>query len=156
MHLSIAAALLLPLALAAHPALAQPPTAPAASERRAISTPSAPAVSGPVAQAVRVGGMLFVSGQIAIDPATNLLRRGTIDEETRLVLENVKAVVEAAGMTMADIVFTTVAMKDLNEFARMNAVYALYFPSAPPARSTIEVGRLPRDVKLEISAIAVR
>lgn len=127
-----------------------------AQDRRIISTPNAPAAIGPYSQAVLVGNTLYLAGQIAIDPASNQVRAGTIEEETKLVLDNLKAVVEAAGFTMAQIVSTSVFLKDLNEFPRMNAVYATYFPANPPARATVEVARLPRDVKVEISAIAVR
>ena len=121
-----------------------------------ISTPNAPAAIGPYSQAIQAGPMLFLAGQIAIDPATNQVKPGTIEEETKLVLDNLKAVVEAAGMTMANIVSTTVFMADLNEFQRMNAVYATYFLANPPARATVQVARLPRDVKVEIAAIAFR
>jgi 2-iminobutanoate/2-iminopropanoate deaminase len=127
-----------------------------AQDRRIISTPAAPAAIGPYSQAVMVGNTLYLAGQIAIDPASNQVRSGTIEEETKLVLDNLKAVVEAAGMTMANVVSTSVFMKDLNEFPRMNAVYATYFPANPPARATVEVARLPRDVRVEIAAIAVR
>lgn len=128
----------------------------AAQERRIVSTPNAPAAIGPYSQAVQTGNILWLAGQIAIDPATNQVRHGTIEEETKLVLDNLKAVVEAAGMTMANIVSVTVFLKDLDEFPRMNAVYATYFPTNPPARATVQVARLPRDVKIEIAAVAVR
>lgn len=128
----------------------------AAQERRIVSTPNAPAAIGPYSQAVQTGHILWLAGQIAIDPATNQVRHGTIEEETKLVLDNLKAVVEAAGMTMANIVSVTVFLKDLDEFPRMNAVYATYFPTNPPARATVQVARLPRDVKIEIAAVAVR
>ncbi len=128
----------------------------AAQERRIISTPNAPAAIGPYSQAVQTGNILWLAGQIAIDPMTNQVRHGTIEEETRLVLDNLKAVVEAAGMTMANIVSVTVFLKDLDEFPRMNAVYATYFPTNPPARATVQVARLPRDVRIEIAAVAVR
>ncbi len=121
-----------------------------------ISTPSAPAAIGPYSQAIQAGPTLYLAGQIAIDPATNQVKSGTIEEETKLVLDNLKAVLEAAGMTMANVVSTTVFLADLNEFPRMNAVYATYFPTNPPARATVQVARLPRDVKVEISAIAFR
>jgi 2-iminobutanoate/2-iminopropanoate deaminase len=127
-----------------------------AAAQQVISTPNAPAAIGPYSQAILAGNTLYLAGQIAIDPATNQVRPGTIEEETKLVLDNLKAVVEAAGMTMANIVSTTVFMADLNEFPRMNAVYATYFPANPPARATVQVARLPRDVKVEIAAIAVR
>ena len=128
----------------------------AAEERRIISTPNAPAAIGPYSQAVQTGNILWLAGQIAIDPTTNQVRHGTIEEETKLVLDNLKAVVEAAGMTMANIVSVTVFLKDLDEFPRMNAVYATYFPTNPPARATVQVARLPRDVRIEIAAVAVR
>jgi 2-iminobutanoate/2-iminopropanoate deaminase len=127
-----------------------------AAAQQVISTPKAPAAIGPYSQAILAGNTLYLAGQIAIDPATNQVKPGTIEEETKLVLDNLKAVVEAAGMTMANIVSTTVFMADLNEFPRMNAVYATYFPTNPPARATVQVARLPRDVKIEIAAIAVR
>jgi 2-iminobutanoate/2-iminopropanoate deaminase len=130
--------------------------APAAAQNRVISTPNAPAAIGPYSQAIMAGNTLYLAGQIAIDPATNQVKSGTIEEETKLVLDNLRAVLEAAGMTMANIVSTTVFMADLNEFPRMNAVYATYFPQNPPARATVQVARLPRDVKVEIAAIAVR
>jgi 2-iminobutanoate/2-iminopropanoate deaminase len=126
-----------------------------AAAQQVISTPKAPAAIGPYSQAILAGNTLYLAGQIAIDPATNQVKPGTIEEETKLVLDNLKAVVEAAGMTMANIVSTTVFMADLN-FPRMNAVYATYFPTNPPARATVQVARLPRDVKIEIAAIAVR
>lgn len=134
--------------LAALPAVAQ--------ERRIVSTPNAPAAIGPYSQAIEVRGTLYLAGQIAIDPATNQMRAGTIEDETRLTLENLKAVVLAAGYSMNQIVSTTVFMADLAEFPRMNAVYATYFPEAPPARATVQVARLPRDARIEIAAIAVR
>lgn len=121
-----------------------------------IATKDAPEAIGPYSQAIRVGPTLYLAGQIPIDPKTNQVVKGTIEEETTLVLNNLKAVLVANGMTMANVVSTSVFMQDLNEFPKMNAVYATYFPSAPPARATVQVARLPRDVKIEISAIAVR
>ena len=122
-----------------------------------VSSKSAPEAIGPYSQAIRQGPMLFLSGQIPIDPANNqLLKDGTIEEQTRLVLNNLQAVLQANGMTMDNVVSTSVFMKDLNDFSRMNAVYATYFKTAPPARATVEVSRLPRDVKVEISAIAMQ
>jgi 2-iminobutanoate/2-iminopropanoate deaminase len=128
----------------------------AAAQNRVVSTPNAPAAIGPYSQAIMAGNTLYLAGQIAIDPATNQVKSGTIEEETKLVLDNLKAVLEAAGMTMANVVSTTVFLADLNEFPRMNAVYATYFPQNPPARATVQVARLPRDVKVEIAAVAVR
>lgn len=129
----------------------------AAAQSKVVSTPNAPEAIGPYSQAIRAGNTLYLAGQIAIDPKTKELKKdASIEEQTKLVLENLKAVLEADGMTMANVVSTTVYLKDLNEFAKMNAVYGTYFPSAPPARATVEVARLPRDVKVEIGAIAVK
>ncbi len=134
--------------LAAAPALAQP---------QVIVTPNAPEAIGPYSQAIRVGNTLYLAGQIALDPRTNqMIAERSIEAETRQVLDNLRAVVEAAGFRMSDIVSTTVFMADLNEFARMNAVYATYFPTSPPARATVQAARLPRDVRIEIAAIAAR
>ncbi len=122
-----------------------------------ISTPNAPEAIGPYSQGIRAGNMVFLAGQIAIDPKTKqLMKDASIEDQTRLVLENLKAVLEADGLTMDHVVSTTVFLKDLNEFGKMNEVYGGYFKSAPPARATVEVARLPRDVKVEIAAIAVR
>lgn len=127
------------------------------SLKQVIATPNAPEAIGPYSQAIRAGGLLFLAGQIPIDPKTKqLMKDVSIEDQTRLVLENLKAVLEADGLTMDHVVSTSVFMKDLNEFSKMNEVYATYFKNAPPARATIEVARLPRDVKVEISAIAVR
>ncbi len=121
-----------------------------------ISTPNAPEAIGPYSQAIRAGKTVYLAGQIAIDPKTKQLRAdASIEEQTQLVLENLKAVLAADGLTMDHVVSTTVFLKDLNEFAKMNGVYATYFKKAPPARATVEVARLPRDVKVEIAAIAV-
>ena len=129
----------------------------AEAQNKVVSTPNAPEAIGPYSQAIRAGNTLFLAGQIPIDPKTKELKKdATIEEQTKLVLDNLKAVLEADGMTMANVVSTTVYMKDLNEFAKMNAVYGTYFTSAPPARATVEVARLPRDVKVEIGAIAVK
>jgi 2-iminobutanoate/2-iminopropanoate deaminase len=101
--------------------------------------------------------MVFLAGQLAVDPATNqLLKDAGIEDQTRRALDNLKAVLEADGLMMDHIVSTTVFLKDMNEFGKMNEVYATYFKNAPPARATVEVARLPRDGKVEISAIAVR
>lgn len=124
--------------------------------KEVISTKNAPAAIGPYSQAIRSGNMLFLSGQIPIDPKTNqVLSTGTIEEQTKLVIENMRAVLEANDMTLEHVVSTQVYMKDLNEFSRMNAVYATYFIESPPARQTVEVNRLPHDVKIEIAAIAI-
>jgi 2-iminobutanoate/2-iminopropanoate deaminase len=125
--------------------------------KQVISTPNAPEAIGPYSQAIRAGNMVFLAGQIAIDPKTKqLMKDASIEDQTRLVLDNLKAVLEADGLTMDHVVSTTVFMKDLNEFGKMNEVYGTFFKNAPPARATVEVARLPRDVKVEIAAIAVR
>lgn len=121
-----------------------------------VSSPDAPAAIGPYSQAIRHGNTLYLAGQIPIDPKTNQLNTGSIEDQTKLVLENLKAVLAANGMTMDDVVSTSVFMRDLNEFARMNAVYATYFKDKPPARATVQVARLPRDVAIEISAVAAK
>ncbi len=126
-------------------------------KKEVVSTTKAPAAIGPYSQAIKVGSTVYLAGQIPIDPATNAVRADmSIEEQTSMVLNHLKSVLEADGMTMANIVSTSVFMKDLNEFPRMNTIYATYFPSQPPARATVEVSRLPRDVKVEISAIAVK
>jgi 2-iminobutanoate/2-iminopropanoate deaminase len=140
------------MVVASAPCAAQP----SGGGKKVISTPNAPEAIGPYSQAIAVGNTLYLAGQIPIDPKTKQLMLGSIEEQTRLVLDNLKAVLEANGMTMDNVVATQVFMKDLNEFAKMNGVYGEYFKSAPPARATVEVARLPRDVKVEISAIAVR
>jgi 2-iminobutanoate/2-iminopropanoate deaminase len=122
-----------------------------------ISTPEAPAAIGPYSQAVCVGDMLFASGQIPIDPATGQLVAGGITEQTTRVMENIKAVLAKAGTDFAHIVKTTVFLKDMNDFAAMNEVYAKHIaPSGvvPPARSTVEVARLPKDALVEVEVIA--
>jgi 2-iminobutanoate/2-iminopropanoate deaminase len=137
--------------LAVAPALAQ------STAKQVISTPNAPEAIGPYSQAIKAGGMVFLAGQIPIDPKTKqLMASASIEDQTRLVLDNLKAVLEADGLTMDHVVSTSVFLKDLNEFGKMNEVYGTYFKNAPPARATVEVARLPRDVKVEISAIAVR
>ena len=119
-----------------------------------ISTEKAPKAVGCYSQAVRMGCCVFFRGQIPIDPATGELVEGSIQHKTERVLENLKAVVEAAGLTIADVVKTTVFLKNLGDFPQMNETYAKYFGTNPPARSTVEVSRLPRDVDVEIDAIA--
>ncbi|OUM99072.1 MAG: deaminase [Firmicutes bacterium ZCTH02-B6] len=123
-------------------------------ERQTIHTDRAPKAIGPYSQAVKAGGFVFVSGQIPLDPETGQLVDGDIVAQTERVLKNVQAVLEAAGASMADVVRATVYLKDLNDFAVVNEVYARFFPSAPPARVAVEVSRLPRDVRVEIDAIA--
>jgi 2-iminobutanoate/2-iminopropanoate deaminase len=120
-----------------------------------ISTPRGPKAIGPYSQAVRANGFVFVSGQIPFDPATGELLGGDIAQQTARVLDNLKAILEAAGSSLDRAVKASVFLKDMNEFAAMNAVYAGYFPQNPPARSTVEVARLPRDVRVEIDIVAL-
>ena len=120
-----------------------------------VSTPNAPAAIGPYSQAVVSNGFAFLSGQIPLDPATGKVIEGDIALQTERVLENLKAVLEACGTSLAGVVKTTVYLKDMAEFARMNEVYAQYFPAQPPARATVEAARLPRDVRVEIDCVAV-
>jgi 2-iminobutanoate/2-iminopropanoate deaminase len=118
-----------------------------------VSTDKAPKAIGPYSQAVRAGNMIFLSGQIPLNPSNGQLVEGTIQHQTERVLENLKAVVESLGLTLENVVKTTVFLKSLIDFPQMNEVYARYFPTNPPARSTVEVARLPRDVQVEIDAI---
>ncbi|HET6201360.1 MAG TPA: RidA family protein [Planctomycetota bacterium] len=128
-----------------------------------VATDRAPKAIGPYSQGIRLrfgfgavpaSGLLFTSGQIPIDPATGAIVAGDVRVQTRRVLENVVAILEAAGATPAHVVKTTVYLKDLADFAAMNEVYAEFFPKDPPARSTVEVARLPKEVRVEIDAIA--
>ncbi|MEG0000758.1 MAG: RidA family protein [Comamonas sp.] len=129
----------------------------AAQDIRAVSSADAPKAIGPYSQAVAAGKVIYLSGQIPIDPKTGeLMKDAPIEAQTRLVLENLKAVLAAEKLTMAHIVSTTVYMKDLNDFGKMNEVYAGFFSGVAPARATVQVARLPRDVAVEIGAIAVR
>jgi len=121
-----------------------------------VLTKEAPAPIGPYNQAILAKGtFLFIAGQIPIDPHSGQVIQGDIKAQTKLVLKNIQAILEKAGCSTRDIVKTTVFLKDISEFAGMNEVYAEFFKTEPPARSTIEVARLPRDVKVEIEAIAV-
>jgi 2-iminobutanoate/2-iminopropanoate deaminase len=125
-------------------------------DKQLISTPNAPSAIGPYSQAIRAGNFLFVSGQISIDPSTGkLIDDKTIQGQTRRVLQNLIAIVEAAGGSAQNIVKTTVFLRDMGDFAEMNAVYSTFFSASPPARSTVEAARLPRDVSIEIDCIAV-
>jgi 2-iminobutanoate/2-iminopropanoate deaminase len=119
-----------------------------------ISTQNAPAAIGPYSQAVLSNGFAFLSGQIPLDPATGQIIEGDIAAQTQRVLENLKAVLESCGSSLAKVVKTTVYLKDLGEFTRMNEVYARYFPANAPARATVEASRLPRDARVEIDCIA--
>jgi 2-iminobutanoate/2-iminopropanoate deaminase len=122
--------------------------------KKIISTANAPAAIGPYSQAVVSNGFAFLSGQIPLDPATGKLIEGDIMAQTARVLENLKAVLEACGSSMSSVLKTTVYLKDMGEFAKMNEIYATYFPANPPARSTVEAARLPRDVRVEIDCMA--
>jgi len=121
---------------------------------KTISTENAPEAIGPYSQAVVSNGFAFLSGQIPLDPATGKLIEGDVAAQTVRVLENLKAVLEACGSSLGHVVKTTVFLKDMGEFAQMNAVYSEYFPENPPARATVEAARLPRDVRVEIDCIA--
>jgi 2-iminobutanoate/2-iminopropanoate deaminase len=127
------------------------------NEKKAISTQNAPAAIGPYSQAVQVGDFLYTSGQVGFDPATGAVVEGGIEAQTTRVLENLKAVLEAAGTGFEKVVKTTVFLKNMGDFAAMNAIYATYFAPegvVAPARSTVEVARLPKDGLVEIEAIA--
>jgi len=123
--------------------------------KNTISTDQAPKAIGPYSQAIIANGFAFLSGQIPLDPATGQVIEGDIATQTKRVLDNLNGLLEACGATLGDVVKTTVFLKDMGEFARMNEVYATYFPEKPPARSTVEAARLPRDVRVEIDCIAL-
>jgi 2-iminobutanoate/2-iminopropanoate deaminase len=121
-----------------------------------IKTKDAPKAIGPYSQAIRAGDFVFTSGQIAMDPGTGKLLSGGIREQAGRVLENLKAVLQAAGCRLENVVKTTVYLSDMGDFSEMNEVYEQFFGSSRPARTTIEVSRLPKDVRVEIDAVAVR
>ena len=123
-------------------------------EKSVISTKNAPAAIGPYSQAIKVGNLVFVSGQIPIVPATGEILRGDIKLQTRQALENLKHIMEAAGSYLDNVVKTTVFMKDLNDYTEINDVYKEFFSNKPPARAAIQAARLPRDVGVEIEAVA--
>ncbi len=124
-------------------------------ERTVVQTNGAPQAVGPYSQAVIAGDMVFCAGQIPLAPDGSLVE-GDVSVQTRQVLSNLRAVLEAAGSSLGHVVKNTVFLRDMNDFAAMNAVYAEFFPDAPPARSTVQVARLPRDVAVEIEAVALR
>ena len=119
-----------------------------------ISTSNAPAAIGPYSQAVKAGNLLFISGQIPLDPATGEVVEGDITVQTHRVLDNVKAILAEAGADFSNVVKTTVFLRDMNDFVPMNRVYAEYYSENCPARSAVQVGRLPKDVSVEIETIA--
>ena len=123
--------------------------------REIIASDKLPPVKGPYSPAVRAGGFLFVSGQGPIDPASGEPSRGSIEEQTRLVFSNIKAILEAAGASLDHVVKTTVYLDDIQNFAAMNAVYATFFPTDPPARTTIQAANLPLGIAVEIDVIAL-
>lgn len=123
--------------------------------KNVISTTNAPAAIGPYSQAIEVNGFVYASGQIPIIPATGELAEG-IEAQTKQALTNVKGIMEAAGLTMGNIVKTTVFIKDMNDFAKVNEIYATFFDGDFPARSCVEVARLPKDVLIEVEVIAAR
>jgi 2-iminobutanoate/2-iminopropanoate deaminase len=123
--------------------------------KQIIASDELPPVKGPYSPAVRAGGFLFVSGQGPIDPASGEPSRGSIEEQTRLVFSNIKAILEAAGASLDRVVKTTVYLDDIQNFAAMNAVYATFFPTDPPARTTIQAANLPLGIAVEIDAIAL-
>ena len=124
--------------------------------KQQISTAAAPAAIGPYSQAIEAGGMVFVSGQLPIDPATGAFAEGGIKELTRQSLTNMKAILAEAGLTMANVVKTTVFLADMADFAEMNEVYATFFEGVCPARSAVAVKTLPKEARVEIECIAVR
>ena len=121
--------------------------------RKKIATKNAPQAIGPYSQAVQYGDFLFVSGQIAIDPQTGNIIEGDIEVQTEQVLKNIAAIIEAAGMSLQDVIKCSCFLKDMNDFVRFNSVYENYFGESLPARETVEVSRLPKDVLVEVSAI---
>jgi 2-iminobutanoate/2-iminopropanoate deaminase len=123
--------------------------------REVISTEKGPKVIGPYSQAIKANGFIFVSGQTAFDPASGKATEGETAKQTERTLENVKAILQAAGSSLDRVVKVGVFLKDMNDFTAMNEVYALYFPANPPARTTVEVARLPRDFLVEMDVIAL-
>jgi 2-iminobutanoate/2-iminopropanoate deaminase len=123
--------------------------------REPVKTSNAPAALGPYSQAIKVGDFVYTSGQVAIDPATGEFIGGGIAEQTDRVLQNISAVLEAAGSSLDQVVKTLVFLADMDDFAAMNEVYGTFFPGPPPARSTVQAARLPKDARIEIEAVAL-
>jgi len=124
-------------------------------DKKVIQTDKAPKAIGPYSQAIQAGSFLFLSGQIPLDPKTGELVKGDIRQQTKQVLENISGVLKSQKLEMEDVVKVTIFLKDIREFNQVNKVYATYFPSSPPARSTVEVAKLPRDAEMEIEAVAL-
>ena len=125
-------------------------------QRSVVSTEHAPGAIGPYSQAIIAGDLVFCSGQLPMDPSTGQLIEGSIEEQTRRVLDNLSGLLEAAGSSLKHVVKTTIFLADMNDFAAVNGAYAEYFDQEPPARSTVQAARLPRDARVEIEAIAIR
>ena len=123
-------------------------------QKTVISTNNSPAAIGPYSQAIRFNELVFVSGQIPIDPESGKVIKGNIKEQTKQVLENLKNILQAGGSSLQNILRTTIFLSDMDDYAMVNEAYAQYFESSPPSRSTVQVSRLPRDVHIEIDAIA--
>ena len=130
-------------------------SAPKPTKRTVITTELAPQAIGPYSQAIRAGDFIFTAGQVPIDPAINQMIEGDIAEQTRRVLLNIRAILEAAGSSLSRVVKTTVFLANMNDFSAMNAVYAEFFPANPPARSTFAVAALPRNALIEIETITL-
>jgi len=126
------------------------------TQRRTVSTDEAPAAIGPYSQAVRTADLLFCSGQIPLDPASGQVVEGGIEPQAHQVMRNLRGLLEASGSSLDSVVKTTIFLADMNDFAAVNGAYAEYFDQEPPARSTVQAARLPRDARVEIEAIAIR
>lgn len=124
--------------------------------KKVVYTKQAPEPIGPYSQAIEANNMVFISGQIAIQPSTGNLLTSNIEDETRQVMSNLDAILKTAGLTFSNVVKTTIFLKDMNNFPKVNAIYGEHFQQQPPARETVEVSRLPKDVNVEISCIAIR
>jgi 2-iminobutanoate/2-iminopropanoate deaminase len=125
-------------------------------KKKVVSSDKAPKAIGPYSQGIETGGFIFMSGQIPLDPATGDMVSGGIEVETRRVLDNLKAILQSQGLDMDAVVKTTIFLADMGDFAKVNEVYGSYFGEVPPARSTIQVGALPKNARIEIEAVALR
>lgn len=125
------------------------------SQKKVVSTNTAPAAIGPYSQAIQAGNLLFLSGQLPVNPKTGEFAGSDVTTQARQSIENIRAILESIGLSLADVVKTTVFLKDMNSFAAMNAVYQEFFPADPPARSCVEVSRLPKDALVEIESVAL-